>query len=295
MISVIIPLYNKEKSITTTLESVLAQTYTDFEVVIVNDGSTDNSLAVCEDFINSLTPSLANSIHVFSKTNGGVSSARNLGIEKSGGEYIAFLDADDRWEPEFLAAMVRLINNYPYASLYGLGYGWIRDGQQISRIGENMRGIIPNDGSWLMRFWTSTCCAPKSAIQKVGLFNEHLTHGEDLDMWWRLMLNGDAVFDNTKEYAYYIEDAENRAMHRVPPIEHHVVSVIDQYVEARMKNSAFRMAFDKQMTYFLYPYLFTSDKDEARCLAKNLDYSQLKPSLRFRMLFPHIYRLLTGR
>lgn len=292
MISVVIPLYNKEKSVQATLESVLAQTYTDYEVIIVNDGSTDNSVAVCEDIINSLTPSYDNSLRIFSKPNGGVSSARNFGVEKSRGEYVAFLDADDKWAPVYLETMARLIADYPQAVMYGLGFSWIYpNGREVpASCAENFRGIILNDGSWLMKFWTGSTCCRKSDILKVGLFNTRLTHGEDLDMWWRLMLSGDVAFDSHK-CAYYRQDAENRAMAQVPPIEKHVVSIIDQYAEARKRNAAFRKAFDTQMIYFLYQYLFTPYKKEALRLAEKLDYSQLKKSLRFRMKHPYLYRL----
>ena len=295
MISVIIPLYNKEKSITTTLESVLAQTYTDYEVVIVNDGSTDNSLAVCEDFINSLTPSLANSIHVFSKTNGGVSSARNLGIEKSGGEYIAFLDADDLWASDYLETLVRLIADFPHATLYGLGYADImpNGNKEPKSSKHNYRGIIPNDGSWLMEYWTGSTASSKTALIQAGLFNTRLTHGEDLDMWWRLMLMGEAVFDS-HECAYYRQDTENRAMSYVPPIEHHIVSIIEQYAEARHNNPQFRKAFDTQMVYFLYQYLSTPYKKKALRLAKLLDYADLKFSLWFRIQCPKVYAFLNN-
>lgn len=295
MISIVIPLYNKEKSINKTLQSVIEQTFSDWECIIVNDGSTDNSAVVCEEFINSFTSTHTRSIRLFSKPNGGVSSARNYGIEKSHGEYVAFLDGDDVWEPDYLVALNQLIKDYPNAVLYGLGYGWIKGGERISRAGENFRGIVPNDGTWLMRFWTTTCCAPKAMIQKVGLFNDQLTHGEDLDMWWRLMLKGEVVFDNMREYAYYVQDAENRAMHRVPPIDKHVVSIIDQYETARVSNAAFRKAFDTQMIYFLYQYMFTPYMKTARKISAKLDFPQLKFSLRFRMQCPHIYRLLTGR
>ena len=97
MISVVIPLYNKEKQIRATLESVLSQAFQDFEIVIVNDGSTDRSVeeaaAVCDK-----------RIRVVHQKNAGVSAARNRGIEEARGEFIAFLDADDRWKSEYLQA-----------------------------------------------------------------------------------------------------------------------------------------------------------------------------------------------
>ena len=92
MISVVIPLYNKEKQIANTLRSVFAQTYTDYEIIVVNDGSTDNSVAVVE----SLNDPRIRLIH---QKNAGVSAARNRGIEEARGEYIALLDGDDEWKP----------------------------------------------------------------------------------------------------------------------------------------------------------------------------------------------------
>ena len=292
MISVVIPLYNKEKSITTTLQSVVNQAYTYWECVVVNDGSTDNSLEVVKSFV-AKSQITNQKFKILEQPNSGVSAARNTGILAAQGEYIAFLDADDIWDPDYLVTLARLIADYPQAVMYGLSFAWIfPNGKEVpASCAENFRGIIPNDGSWLMKFWTGCTCCRKSDILKVGLFNTRLTHGEDLDMWWRLMIFGEVAFDSHK-CAYYRMDTENRAMHRIPPIDKHVVSVIGQYAEARKSNAAFRKAFDTQMIYFLYQYMFTPYKQEAQQLAKLLDYSQLKRSMRFRMKYPWLYRIM---
>lgn len=292
MISVVIPLYNKEKAVRATLESVLAQTYTDYEIVIVNDGSTDNSVSVIESIISSLSETKQSIIRLLSKQNGGVSSARNFGVEKSSGEYVAFLDADDLWTSDYLETLAALIRDYPDAALYGLGYAQIMPNgdKEPKSSKQNYRGVIPNDGSWLMEYWTGSTASSKTALIQAGLFNTNLTHGEDLDMWWRLMLMGEAVFDS-HECAYYRQDTENRAMSYMPPIEHHIVSIIEQYAEDRHNNPLFRKAFDTQMIYFLYQYMFTPYKKEAQRLSRLLDYSQLKFSLRFRMKYPCVYSL----
>lgn len=101
-ISIIIPLYNKDFAIFNTLQSVLLQTYSNFEVIIVNDGSTDNSLLEIKKISDSR-------ISVYNQDNKGVSSARNLGIEKASGNFISFLDADDYWHPNHLDELVKLI------------------------------------------------------------------------------------------------------------------------------------------------------------------------------------------
>jgi len=121
MISVVIPLYNKEKSIVRTLESVKAQTFTDYECIIVNDGSTDSSAQVVEQWIKD-NPHYALRFTLYTQPNGGVSSARNRGIQEAQGDYIAFLDGDDLWAPTYLEEVAKLIADYPDMGLYAMGY-----------------------------------------------------------------------------------------------------------------------------------------------------------------------------
>lgn len=292
-ISIVIPLHNKEKSITTTLQSVIDQTYTDYELIIVDDGSTDNSLKIVYERVRELGNEQIKVIH---QENAGVSAARNRGVKEAKGEYIAFLDGDDIWEPTYLEEAAKLIHDYPNATIYGMGLGKMLGGMRYPApefIPANFRGVVVD--IWreqnIMLSWTgsSTICPRELALKTAA--NEHLTHGEDLDQWLRLMLQGDAVFYN-KTLAYYVKDAENRAMYHMPPIDKHIVSIIDQYAEARKNNAAFRKAYDTQMIYFLYEYLFTPYKKEAQRLAEQLDYNQLKQSMRFRMKFPYLYRFL---
>lgn len=100
MISIIVPVYNAEQYIHRCIDSILAQSYTDFELLLIDDGSPDNCGAICDEYAN-----LDGRVRVFHKENGGVSSARNLGIEKSRGEWITFIDADDYVHPDFLASL----------------------------------------------------------------------------------------------------------------------------------------------------------------------------------------------
>ena len=115
MISVVIPLYNKEQSIASTLQTVQNQTYQDFEIVIVDDGSTDHSV---EEVTKVLNPR----IRLIHQENAGVSAARNRGIEEAKGEYIAFLDADDEWKPDYLKTQYELTQKYPECSVFACNY-----------------------------------------------------------------------------------------------------------------------------------------------------------------------------
>lgn len=112
MISVIIPLYNKAHTIVNTLNTVLNQTYQDFEVVIVNDGSTDNGVEVIKQNFND------SRIRIINQKNAGVSAARNRGVEEAKENWIAFLDGDDEWHPEYLSTMYELIMKNPHAGLF---------------------------------------------------------------------------------------------------------------------------------------------------------------------------------
>ena len=106
-VSIIIPVYNSQKYLKTTIESLLSQTYRDFEIILVDDGSTDTSGELCDDLV--LTDSRVSVIH---KTNGGVSDARNVGIERAKGELIWFVDHDDFVFPDYLETMISEFGEY---------------------------------------------------------------------------------------------------------------------------------------------------------------------------------------
>lgn len=113
MISVVIPLYNKAHTIVKTLNTVLNQTYQDFEVVIVNDGSTDNGVEVIKQNFSDTR------IRIINQKNAGVSAARNRGVKEAKGDWIAFLDADDEWLPEYLSTLISALVHYPDAEMIG--------------------------------------------------------------------------------------------------------------------------------------------------------------------------------
>ncbi|HRM79349.1 MAG TPA: glycosyltransferase family A protein [Gemmiger qucibialis] len=108
--SVVIPLYNKEHYIAGTLHSVLTQTFPDYEVIVVDDGSTDHSLQACKEV-------RSDKIRVVQQVNQGVSAARNKGIELAAGEYICFLDADDTWHPDYLQNIETIVQKYPQSDI----------------------------------------------------------------------------------------------------------------------------------------------------------------------------------
>lgn len=296
MISIVIPLYNKEKSIVTTLQSVINQTFTDWECIVVNDGSTDNSLEVVKNFVDGLDIKDWR-LKILSQDNAGVSAARNRGIHAAMGEFVAFLDGDDIWDKDFLKEMAQLIEDYPGRSIYGLGCERIKRGETVVLKDCYYRG----ESGWsyaTMAFTGSSTCVNKHDAIAVGLFDTRMTHGEDIDMWWRLMLlHGGGSY--MRPYAYYIQDSENRAMHRLAPLQKHIPYYMDKFAEARAKNVEFRKFFDKEMIQRLYPYLLDKRyQKEAKRFVDNFDYSLQKGSLKWRLKYPYLYRFyqkLTGK
>lgn len=115
MISVVIPLYNKRGLVSQTIATVLAQTYNGYEIVVVDDGSTDGSI----DEVKAIADPR---IRIVSRQNGGVAAARNTGIKHARGEFVAFLDADDRWSPQYLETQTALAQKYPSCDVFGTLY-----------------------------------------------------------------------------------------------------------------------------------------------------------------------------
>lgn len=187
MISIIIPLYNKEASIATALRGVLAQSYQDFEVVVVDDGSTDGGAAVVEQFDDPR-------IRLIRQANGGVSAARNRGIAEAKGEHVAFLDADDEWMPTFLEEIAALIAAYPECKARATNYIFNSNGVKSPTLLRKIpfteeRGVMTNYFEVAScshpPMWTSAVCIDRDLLQEIGGFPVGIKSGEDLLVWAR--------------------------------------------------------------------------------------------------------------
>jgi glycosyltransferase involved in cell wall biosynthesis len=191
--SIVIPVYNKENFVGKTLKSVLDQTFADFEIIIINDGSTDNS----EKVIQSIEDKR---IHYFSKKNEGVAITRNFGIEKSNGDFICFLDADDYWYPEFLETMKSAIAKFPGQKVFSCA---IEIGAQNKifpanySIGKKSHFEIVDFFEASQKecvLWTSGAVFHKSVFDTVGRFDTKIKKGEDTELWIRIGLQYPIVF-----------------------------------------------------------------------------------------------------
>ena len=205
--SIIIPLFNKENFIENTLKSVLNQSFSDFEVLIVNDGSTDKSEEKVLEFKD-------NRIQYFYKENSGVSAARNFGIEKAQSNYITFIDADDYWYPNFLQEMFENSNRFPELQVFSAAI----EVETSKKIIPSSYSIIKTADCEIVNYFDAslketvicTSCAVfhKSVFEKIGFFDTQLKSGEDTDLWIRIGLNYQILF-SWKILARYVYDVQS--------------------------------------------------------------------------------------
>jgi len=220
--SVVMPLYNKEQELAATLASVLNQTFSDFELLVINDGSTDRSVQIVQGFDD-------NRIFLFDQENAGVSAARNRGVAEAKSELIVFIDADDLWHPDFLSTIVGLRDDYPQAKWFATGYEIVHPetGRTFSALrgpAQNFqRGILPD------YFVVAVCSDPPVCSSATAVMREAITaidgfplgigSGEDLLTWARLAVRFPLAYEARNLAIFRVSgihrraDPENRVGH----------------------------------------------------------------------------------
>lgn len=255
--SVIVPLYNKAPYVEKALRSVLAQTFADYELIVVNDGSKDDSLIVAERVLE------GSGAIIIDQENAGVSTARNNGVAASHGEYICFLDADDWWESRFLERMNRFVDEYPEARLFATNYHYVKNGQSIVKLN------IPTgyfnyckvySEVLCQPVWTGAACVPRPVFDGFGGFRPHLKLGEDFDLWIKIALKYKVAFLN-EPLANYNQDVDivNRGTRRLQKPEYHMLWNLD-YLEVEEKtNPDYKQLIDNLRAYSLLPYYISKE------------------------------------
>ena len=265
--SVVIPLYNKEHYIKKTLESVLRQTFQDFEVIVVDDGSVDNSLAEARKIQSP-------KIRVIEQRNQGVSVARNTGIYYGKGTYIAFLDADDEWRETYLETINNLINQYSESDMFVTAYAVnLKSGNTKLSI-----QLTPEVGClesyWLTLkkgydfVWTSATTIRREALIKAGCFKPGEKIGQDLDMWARVARNNPKVAYSSQICVNYNRAAQANARTRVRIAW---AGAFLQDLEEELMNSertaeekkAIQKKYDKKMTVYIFTSILAGEKKQA--------------------------------
>jgi glycosyltransferase involved in cell wall biosynthesis len=260
-ISVIIPVYNGEKTIRATIETVLKQTFSDFELIVIDDGSQDATLEIISEFRDTR-------IKVLSGSNRGVSVARNRGIAQASGDFIAFLDADDLWTPNKLEAQFNALQTNPQAAV---AYSWtdyidesgqfLYPGSHITLNGNVysqllVKNFLENGSNPLIR---------THVLKTVGAFDESLSPSEDWDMWLRLAANYDFVAVPSPQILYRI--SSNSASSNISKQAIQGLKVINKY----FNQAPHSLKFLKKLSLAnFYQYLIFKTLDEPLTRQKSL-------------------------
>jgi len=201
MISIIVPIYNKQNAIKRCIDSVCSQSYTDWELLLIDDGSTDNSARAIQPYLED------ERIRYLYKENGGVSSARNMGIEKAEGEWIIYIDADDYFLPNALETLLEVVSRHQV--LIGVGNFWNEKGQLRQEACWGKDGIVRNN----FRAWYFMMCMPRAgaaifnaSILKKHLFDVDLTRYEDAKSLFNILREYKVGYTSQKVMVYSLDD-----------------------------------------------------------------------------------------
>lgn len=272
--SVIVPLYNKAPYVRNALESVIVQTYKDFECIIVDDGSTDGSLDIVRAINDEMSRAKAlNEPHtlndgrltIISQKNAGVAAARNNGVAASEGEYMCFLDADDWWEPTYLEEMDKLIHEYPDAGLYATNYVYYKPGKTHIAL-KLERGYMNYPYAYLhgeMPVWTGAACMPRKVFDEMGGFPVGIKLGEDFLLWAKTALHYKVAFCE-KALAYYNNDVPSslRATRNLHAPKHNMLFNLGE-IESIVDRGEWKALLDKLRVSGLMAYWLSDEYHDA--------------------------------
>ena len=215
MISVVIPLYNCKKYIVRAIKSILSQTYLPAEIIVVNDGSSDNGEKLVEDMNHPL-------VRLINQKNGGVSIARNRGITEAKSDFIAFLDADDEWLPNHLETIKHLIESYPQCGLFASSYQ-IKPMDKVGFLPYINHSFLPQEEGIIKDFYglaahsadmpmhVNSIVVKKSQLLKIGGFPEGIPAGEDIVTIARLYSVCDFAYTKQATIIYYLTPNEGKS------------------------------------------------------------------------------------
>ncbi|WP_158655138.1 glycosyltransferase family 2 protein [Flavivirga eckloniae] len=282
--SVIIPLYNKEDHIKGTIKSVLNQEFKDFEVIIVNDGSTDESLKKIETLID-------NRFKIINQDNQGVSHARNIGIAESKGSYIALLDADDFWYENHLSDLKKLIKRFPEAGLFCNNYEISYNNKLIKPatfnfeynnypmiIKDYFKSSIINSIAW-----TSSVAFTKESFIRIGKFNLKLRTGQDIDLWIRYALKYAIAFSPKISMRYHNFDINSLSK---TEYNYERYNLVNNYAEEEETNNSLKKYLDINRYAIAIRCFLNNEKTLYKKLKKEIDYKNLNSKQRILLMLP---------
>ena len=293
--SIIMPLYNKAPYVVKAIGSVLSQTFTDYELVIMDDGSQDDSYNVASKAIEGRA-----NCHIHSQQNSGVSMARNNAVSLSEGEYLCFLDADDWWDPSFLEEMDAFIDRFPEAGIFGTNYTIVRETANRTHVAPI--GVEPGFEKGLINYcqvysktlamplWTGAVCIPRSVFDEMQGFPAGIKLGEDFLLWLKVSLKYKVAFLN-KPLAFYNQDVEvtNRGVVRKGYDPNAFMTFhFDQFENIEKKDHDLKVLLDRLRVYTLLRFrLYNDYHDRVDKEIAKVDFSNVDKRFWFYYKMPY--------
>ena len=267
MFSIVIPYYNKAKYIQRCIDSVVNQTHKEFEIILVDDGATDNGL----QFLN--TEKVVN-ITIIHQQNKGVSETRNVGIKNAKYPYIAFLDADDCWHHDYLKKVKEVINKEKKIKIIGSHYS--RNSTFLSKPSTDLNYFKFEDYFKIAikntYFTSSSTVIASEFFNADNGFNSLLKTGEDIDVWFRAVQSGGNAFYIKNTLVYYSDEDENQTTKSKQALSNSLVGNINSLYQNLMKENdadSFNTFVSKYVYFNLYPIYFDEDyRKEAKIIVK---------------------------
>lgn len=296
MFSVVIPMFNKASFVKRAIDSVFSQSWKDFEVIVVDDGSTDGGGDLVKEIYGE-------QINLIKQENAGVSAARNTGIQYANRPYIAFLDADDFWSPYYLEKNAEVILKEKEIKLIGSQYTKDINNLELSKkelkyyqIKDYFKIAISNT-----LFFTSATVIPKSFFEKNEGFNSNLKSGEDLDLWFRVILSGGNFFYIESNLVYYSDEDFNKQYSNPNNFQNRFIANIDQ-IYFRNGSPIYTKEFHVFLSKFIYSGLFqfySSDykhvKNQVELILKNNSPKYFLAELYYKFPFLSRYQKVSRK
>ncbi|WP_046758389.1 glycosyltransferase family 2 protein [Kordia jejudonensis] len=296
LFSVIIPLYNKAMYIQETIESVLQQRFTDFEIIVVNDASTDESVQLVKNISDPRISIIEN------PQNLGLSATRNVGISHASGTVIALLDADDIWLPNYLKTIKHLYETFPEASLYGTDYSEIYTSNEAiapkKNISSALKGtafVVPDffEANMFQPIFNPSCLAFKKSICSDGnFFNPKITFSEDIDFYIK--------YGSKHKVAYHYEALVSMRF-AVPnqmtrsSISQKTLPDLDRYEDLATENHSLKKFLDLYRYIYASLYYIENAIPQKNKMLKHIVYSNLTWKQRLLLKSPRFVILFVKK
>ena len=282
--SIIIPVFNKERHVLQTLESVQNQSFQNFEIIIVNDGSTDNSEKEILKFQHQ-------KLKYFKNENKGASHSRNFAASKAKAPYIAFLDADDIWLPHHLEDLKNLIDDFPNCGMYCKAYTAFQKDVEIKSRYHNIsnkpwRGILKDyfESSMQNSIATTPAVAmPRQIFESKGGFNEVYQSGQDIDLWIRVAIKHLVAFDNNVSVCINL-NADNKLSEI--KLSHKTFPTFEEFEKEEKTNQSLKMYLDLNRFVLAIKYKIEENSEKYSFFKNRLNQNNLSFGKRLALKFP---------